>query len=203
VRRAAITLLAVLWVLAPVALPATALPATALPTAAAPLPSSTAAGVDTVSIAADQVRVDTAVGGRFTIRTVLVNDGARPSGPLIAHLNVASLTPDVYVDPEDWSSQRTQRVDSLGPRQRTQLTWRLQAVNAGTFDVYVVLLPTGPAAAADRLTVSRSVHLNVAGRQTLSAGGVLPVVIAVPALLGLLVMIRERLRRSRTIAPRP
>jgi hypothetical protein len=174
-----------------------AAPAAAASASASSSSASTAAAgatVDQVTVTLDREQVVTPVGGRFTIRTRLVNDGDSPTGPLIAHLNVASLTSDVYVDPEDWSTQRTQWVDPLDPGQDLELTWRLQAVNVGSFDSYVVLLPT-----ADRpgtsLSVSPSVRLSVSSRQTLSGGGVLPVVIAVPALLALLVGYRARSRR--------
>jgi hypothetical protein len=156
-----------------------------------------AAAVDRVSVTPDLHQVDTAVGGRFTISTRLSNDSDRATGPLIAHLNVASLTSDVYVDPEDWSPARTQWVDSLDPHGDTLLTWRLQAVNAGTFDAYVVLLPTGDPEPGRALAVSPSVRLGVADRQTISAGGVLPVVVAVPSVLGLLVLARARTRARR------
>jgi hypothetical protein len=170
------------------------LPATAA-TAAAPTATAGAA-VDQVSVATDRDQVDTPVGGRFTIRTQLVNHADRPTGPLIAHLNVASLTPDVYVDPEDWSTQRTQWIDPLAPGQNLQLTWQLQAVNVGTFDSYVVLLPINDPQPDTPLSVSRSVRLSVTSRQTITAGGVLPVVVAVPALLALLLAHRIRTRRQ-------
>jgi uncharacterized membrane protein len=99
------------------------------------------------------------------------------------------------VDPEDWSTQRSQWVDSLAPGETQQLTWQLQAVNQGSFDAYVVLLPTEGPDPSTPLTVSRSVSVGVAGRQTLSASGALPVVVVVPALLGLLVVLRTRARR--------
>ena len=168
--------------------------------ASASASSATAAAgatVDRVTVTLDREQVDTPVGGRFTIRTRLVNDGDTATGPLIAHLNVASLTSDVYVDPEDWSTQRTQWVDPLDPGQDLELTWRLQAVNVGSFDSYVVLLPTG-GRPGTLLSVSPSVRLRVSSRQTLSGGGVLPVVIAVPALLALLVGYRARSRRRPT-----
>jgi len=159
--------------------------------------SPAAAGVDGIAVTVDRTRVDTVVGGRFVLRTRLSNDGDRATGPLMAHLNVASLTSDVYVDPEDWSTQRSQWVDSLAPGEDQQLTWQLQAVNQGSFDAYVVLLPTEGPDPGTPLTVSRSVYLGVAGRQTLSASGALPVVVVVPALLGVLVVLRTRARRCR------
>jgi len=134
----------------------------------------------------DRNRVRTALGGRFTLETKIVNPGGAQTDPILAHLNVASLTSEVYVDPEDWSADRSKEVARLRPGQSTSLSWDIQAVNAGSFDVYVVLLPNGPSTAGEGpLVVSPPVHLEVAGRRTLSPGGVMPVVIVVPVLLGL------------------
>jgi hypothetical protein len=154
---------------------------------------------EAVRVSIDRSRVNVVIGDRFTIRTPIANTGGTPTDRLIAHLNVASLTRSVYVDPEDWSSNRTEEVTPLGPGSSTSLSWELQAVNAGDFDVYVVLLPNGPASSGQGpLVVSPPVHVQVAGRPTLSAGGALPIVVAVPGLLGLVVAaVGLRARRTR------
>jgi hypothetical protein len=102
----------------------------------------------------------------------------------------------VYVDPEDWSADRSQELQ-LQPRERRSLSWELQAVNSGSFAAYVVVLPFGDkTAAAENLAVSPLVKLEVAPRSTLNAGGTLPVVLLVPVLLGLLAA-AARIRLSR------
>jgi hypothetical protein len=146
----------------------------------------------------DRAQVTTRVGDHFTVRSRIFNAATASTGALLAHLNVVSLTSDVYVDPEDWSSARTQTVDPLAAESSHTLTWPIQAVNSGSFDVYVVLLPDGPGSAGKGpLWVSPPVHVEVAGRQTLSAGGALPVVLGVPILIGLAVG-AARLRARRT-----
>jgi len=148
--------------------------------------SPAAATTEDVEVTFDRSEVSTVLGGRFTLQTTIVNSGGAQTDPILAHLNVASLTSDVYVDPEDWSADRSKEVAPLRPGQSTSLSWDIQAVNAGSFDVYVVLLPNGPSTAGEGpLVVSPPVHLKVAGRRTLSPGGVMPVVIVVPVLLGL------------------
>jgi hypothetical protein len=137
------------------------------------------------SITFDRSDVAVAVGDRFTLTSMAA--GADVSTPQIAHLNVVSLSPEVYVDPEDWSGQRSQPMAAT-------LTWNLQAVNAGRFDVYVVIVPvtgTGP------LAVSSPVHVTVTARRAISAGGALPVAITVPLLVaGALLLNRRRYRTS-------
>jgi hypothetical protein len=141
-----------------------------------------------------QTRVEAVLGDRFTIEARVTNSGSAVGTRLIAHLNVASLTSDVYVDPEDWSASRSVYL-SLPPGGSTSVTWHIQAVNAGTFDAYVVLLPVD-VPSPGVLRASRPVRLDVAPRRTLNAGGALPVVFAVPILLGLVAVgTRTRLRR--------
>ncbi|MDT7726009.1 MAG: hypothetical protein QOI21_2585 [Actinomycetota bacterium] len=154
-----------------------------------------AAPAAAADITFDKTRIDAVVGQRFTLETRISNPGAEPAEAVLAHLNLASLTSDVYVDPEDWSSERSQQVDELEPGETTTLTWDVQAVTVGSFSVYAVLLPS---AGRGPLVVSPPVQLAVAARQTLSAGGALPIVLVVPVLLGLgAAAVRYRARRTR------
>jgi uncharacterized membrane protein len=140
----------------------------------------------TVEIVVEPTHIQTALGEEFSIETKIRNTGNANSGPLLAHLNVASLDHDVYVDPEDWSSERSQNL-SLQPGESRTLSWELQAVNSGRLAAYVVVLPaTSTAAGQQDLVVTPLVRLDVAPRSTLTAGGALPVVLGVPVLLGLM-----------------
>ena len=152
-----------------------------------------------VEVVSAENQLDTVVGQHFTYRPQIVNPGTRATGGLLAHLNVASLTNDVYVDPEDWSSSRSVVLAPLSPGGKASLSWDVQAVSPGSFAVYVVLLPLATASSGTGpLVVSPPVHVTVAARRTLNAGGALPVVIAVPALLAVAVAVtRFRTRRVR------
>jgi hypothetical protein len=151
------------WLMAPVA-------------AAAPL---------SVQVVAEPASVETVLGGRFVITTEVTNNGAAPTGEILAHLNVASIEGGVYVDPEDWSPSRSQQL-SLEPGESQKLSWELQAVNAGHFAAYVVVAPFGSEVAGnEELLISPLVNIDVASRSTLTAQGALPVVISIPVLLGL------------------
>ena len=150
----------------------------------------------TVTVVMEPAQVSTVLGGRFTLETEVTNTGTAASGALLAHLNVASLEGSVYVDPEDWSADRSQELE-LQPGETRRLSWEIQAVNSGSFAAYVVVLPFGnKSAAGENLVVSPLVKLEVAPRSTLNAGGTLPVVLLVPLLLGFLAAAaRLRLRR--------
>jgi hypothetical protein len=139
----------------------------------------------TVEITPDPTRVATVLGGRFTITTQVANTGSAATGDVLAHLNIASMQDDVYVDPEDWSSNRSQNL-TLRPGESRTLSWDIQAVNAGRFAAYVVVLPEGTqVSGAEGLVVSPLVKIDVETRSALSESGVLPVVLAIPLLLGL------------------
>ena len=163
------------------------------------LPAPAFADTLTVQVAADPPAVSTLLGGRFKITTEVKNTGSAPTGEILAHLNVASIEGSVYVDPEDWSSDRSQQL-SLEPGESRKLTWEIQAVNAGLFAAYVVVVPFGNTVNGnEHITTSPLVRVEVAQRTTLTAGGALPVVLAVPLLVGLsaaAVLVRVRRRRA-------
>lgn len=151
----------------------------------AALAASPAAG--SVELTASRARVSTQLGATFAIDTTIRNTGRAPLSGLVAHLNVVSLTPGVYVDPEDWSSERTQYVDPIAPGTSATLTWRVKAVNGGDFAVYVVALPGRSGVAAGQpLAVSPAVAVHATEHRTLDTAGALPVVLLVPGLLAAL-----------------
>jgi len=135
-----------------------------------------------VSVTVDRVGVATGLGKRFAFRSTVVNAGPGEARGLLAHLNVASLLPGVYVDPEDWSA-RTRYLDPIPAGGTATVRWSLQAVNAGAFAVYVAVLPAD--AAGRPPTVGRAVRVTVAERRTLDAGGILPLALGMPIVLGL------------------
>lgn len=145
-----------------------------------------------VSVGNDRSRISTELGKKFTFRSTVTNSGSETARGLIAHLNVLSLRTGVYVDPEDWSSNRTRYLDAIPAGGSITTTWHLQAVNDGTFAVYVAVLPnTG----VSRPPITApTVHLVVASRKTLNAGGMLPLALGLPACLGLLAL-GARIRR--------
>jgi len=149
-------------------------------------------GGGSVSLTVDPTYVSTKLGRKFAFRSTIANPGATATTGSIAHLNVVSLRDGVYVDPEDWSSQRTRYLGPIGPGESRTISWQLQAVNAGAFAVYVVVLPNRGVAGAP--TVGPAVRVAVAERRTLDSGGILPLALGIPALLGLL-GVGLRLRR--------
>ena len=117
---------------------------------------------------------------------------------MIAHLNVLSLGPGLYVDPEDWSSHRTHYLAPIAAGRSTTLTWKLAAVNAGDLGVYIAVLPRDGHAVEP--TTGPLVHVTIADRRTLDAGGILPLALGNPALLAAVTPTLRIFRRRNTRA---
>jgi hypothetical protein len=145
----------------------------------------------TLSVTTDRTQISTRLGHKFAFRTTIANTGPAPARELIAHLNVLSFDSSVYVDPEDWSSHRTNYLSPIPAGGSRTVTWRVQAVNPGRFAVYVAVLPRSGSAPP---VTGPTIDVTVAKRTTLNPHGVVPLALGVPALLGLL-MLGVRMRR--------
>jgi len=153
------------------------------------------AGTNDLSVSVDRTTVPTSLGQKLVLRSTIANRGASPARGLVAHLNVLSLRPGVYVDPEDWSSRRTRYLAPVPSGGSITLAWKLQAVTAGSIGVYVAVLPQSGAATPP--ITSPTVHVSIAERKTLNSGGVLPLVLGIPALLaGLTLVLKARRRHT-------
>ena len=161
---------------------------------AAVAPAGTAAAASSeVSVTVDHARITTKLGQKFVFRTTVANDASAATGSLIAHLNVLSLRSGVEVDPEDWSTHRTQYLGAIPAGGSRVITWRVHAITSGRIALYVVVLPQ--AGVETRPTTGPTVHLVVAERDTLNSGGILPLTLGIPGLVGL--MAGARLARRR------
>jgi hypothetical protein len=149
-----------------------------------------------LAISLDRTAASTQLGKTFGFGSTIANrSGSRLSG-LVAHLDVVSLTRGVYVDPEDWSDERTRYLPPLAPGSSTKVDWKVKAVNGGNFAVYVVVVPT-PVTAPPGPTISTGLQAHVTERRTLNSGGVLPLALGVPALIGVVTLgVRRRRRRA-------
>ena len=146
-------------------------------------------------VTVDRTAISTALGRTFLFHSTIANHGTKTVSGLIAHVNVLSLRNGVYVDPEDWSSHRTRYLAPIPAGASVTLAWKLQAVNTGTFGVYVAVLPQSGAAPPP--TTTPTVRVTIAHRKTLNSGGTLPLVLGIPALLGALTLgVRARRRAA-------
>ena len=148
-----------------------------------------------VSVTNDRTTITTRLGHKFAFHSRIENRGTTPAHDLVAHLNVVDLTGHTYVDPEDWSSQRTHYLRTIPPGGSTTVSWPMNAVNAGTIGIYVAVLPRSGAPV--RPPTSPTLRLRIEDRRTLNSGGVLPLALGLPAALGLLALgVRVSRRRA-------
>jgi hypothetical protein len=156
-------------------------------------PAAAAPGALTVSV--DRSEVSTRLGHAFVFRSTIANHAAVPAAGQIAHLNVLSLRPGVYVDPEDWSSHRTRYLAPIPPHGSTTLSWRVKAVNAGSIGVYIAVLPGDGSPV--RPPTGQFVKVSITDRKSLNTGGIAPLALGVPlVLVALLVLVRLRRRAA-------
>jgi hypothetical protein len=137
-----------------------------------------------LSITSDRTEISTGLGNGFGFKTTITNRASTETVGLVAHLNILDLSGDVYVDPEDWSTERTQYLGPIPAGGARTLDWRLKGVNGGSLAAYVAVLPRANPSRAP--ATSPTVRITVAERRALNSGGILPLALGVPAFVGLL-----------------
>jgi ABC-2 type transport system permease protein len=132
--------------------------------------------------------------------TVVTNTGVEESIPLIVAMNLINLNAEgEIVDPEDWSPQRTQYIEHLGPGKSATLDWRVNAILDGDYMIYMVAIPQPNAQNATSQPVASSgIHLTVTPFTKLNPSGVLPFAVGGPVLLLVIIYFVNR-RRNRQI----
>jgi hypothetical protein len=131
--------------------------------------------------------------------TTVTNTAGEDSPPVIVAMNVINLdaSGDV-VDPEDWSPQRTQYLETLGPGQTVTFSWIVNAILDGDYLIYMTLIPE-PAGqkATSQPVASSAIHLTVTPFTKLNPRGVLPYAVGGPIvlLLGMSLLRRHRRRQ--------
>ena len=150
----------------------------------------------TITIDGDYKLVKT--GDKVEFNTVVTNNNSQASPALIVAMNIINLDAagDV-VDPEDWSPQRTQYMQSLAPGESVNQGWIVNTILEGDYMVYMVLVPEPAAAETTSHPVASSgIHLTVAPFTRLNPGGVLPFAIGGPILLLAITYFVYRRRRQ-------
>ena len=94
-----------------------------------------------VAVSLSRPQVETNLGQSFSFVSTIENTGSQPMSGLVAHLNVVGLSENIYVDPEDWSEERTKDVPEIAPGESSEINWSVKAVTGGEAAIYVVVLP--------------------------------------------------------------
>lgn len=156
-------------------------------------PVALAAGED-IMVQLDENKLDVGPGEKLTFVSTVRNEGDATLDGYVAHLNILTTDEDVYVDPEDWSPERTQYLEPLAAGDATELTWSVQAVTSGPLILYVSV--TSPDSGS--VVSSGPLNLDVHGQRVVDSAGVMPLVLWTPAsVLLLLGVVLTRKRRHR------
>lgn len=160
----------------------------------APVRASTPASPSPISVTLDTEQLVAGPGERIHFSSTIRNDGSSRLAGLVAHLNILTTDPDVYVDPEDWSPRRTQYLGELGAGEQSVLEWDVRAVTSGPLILYVAVTDQE----SGTVTASGPLHMEVRGQREVNSQNVLPLVAGVPAgVLVLLGLTGVRRRRQR------
>lgn len=157
--------------------------------------SASAAGAD-VLVTVEPAAAALVLGDSLPLRVTVTNSAAAASVPLVVHLDVTDPTRAASVDPEDWTTTLTRSVGVLAPHGVASVDWTVQPVAPGTFAVYAVALPAD-SGASDRVSSSNVLRVAVQDRRVLNPGGILPVALGAPALVGVLLLAQRRRGRRR------
>jgi len=137
-----------------------------------------------LTITVSEKERSTLTGDVFSFTSEITNAGSERTPPLIANLDFVATDGDTYVDPEDWSGSRTKAVAPIAAGDSVTITWSVKTVLEGDVAAYVAVLPAPPElSASSPLAVSPAIQMHVEEDRKLNPGGVLPTVLAVPALL--------------------
>jgi ABC-type multidrug transport system permease subunit len=165
-----------------------------------PLHQSSPSGL---TLSLDQEAVEVKAGDEIPFESLLANNGTEDSPPVTLAMNIIDLEGEV-VDPEDWSPERTQNVNSVAAGDAVRHTWTIEAILKGDYMVYLVAIsqPDGTEATTQPVA-STGLHLTVGAFSQLNPRGVLPVVVLVPVAVALLLLLVVRLRLRRLARAEP
>jgi hypothetical protein len=182
-----------------------AAPALAQTAPGKPAPATVPAADPGLRVAIDLAHKTVNAGDTFYFKTTITNTGAQATAPLIVAMNVINLVgTGSPVDPEDWSPQRTQPIQTLAPGQSVELSWQINSILEGDYMIYMVAIPTpGSQEATTYPASSPGIHLTVMPFTRLNPLGVLPIVVGGPVILLLAVMYLFWLRRRRIDTGQP
>jgi hypothetical protein len=162
---------------------AVALVAVAMTVTLSPATAQEGVGPD-LTVWVSETQKSTLTGDVFTFTSEITNEGSEKTPALIANLAFVAVDGSTYVDPEDWSGERTMSVPPITAGSSATQTWTVKTVLEGDVAAYVAVLLAPPELSpASPLAVSTAIQMHVEEDRKLNPGGVLPTVLAVPVVL--------------------
>jgi hypothetical protein len=140
-----------------------------------------------------------ALGESIDLTVTVTNVDADETPPLIVHLDITNPDQTTSVDPEDWTPTLSKRIGVLAAGDTAVVDWNIQPISPGTFATYAVALSPG----VDTIASSNVLDVHVADQRSLNPGGVLPIAVGVPSIVGVLLLMQMRLARTTSSRRRP
>lgn len=160
-------------------------------------PALATVGDDSIVVTIDPPSISIVLGEKVDLRVDVTNNASASTPPLVVHLDITDPMQSTSVDPEDWTPTLSQTVGTLGSGESATVRWTVQPISPGTFAAYAVALSPE----ADTLDASTVLEINVEDRRSLNPGGILPIAIAAPSLIGGLLLLQARLARRTRQSP--
>ncbi len=154
-------------------------------------PAASADPLDDVAVTVDPSSHSVVLGDTFTVQITVTNEGAAATDPLVLHVDITDPSKPTSVDPEDWTSTLSKTIGVLDSGSSVTVDWELQPIAGGEYAVYAVALSAG----AETLSPSNVLRVAVADQRSLNPGGILPVAIGAPVVVGGLLLLQMRLSR--------
>jgi len=148
-----------------------------------------------VSVTPDRVR--TSVGESVELLVTVASPATGPTPETVVHLDITDPVQEMSVDPEDWTTTLTQAVPPVETGKPTSVSWTIAPPSAGDFLLYAVAVDPNAGVEPTQIAVSNGVPVHVAERRPFNPQGILPLAIAVPALIGAVLIWRRRRLVSR------
>lgn len=162
----------------------TAICLTAVTAFAAPVDAAQSPGELTVEIA--PARKSVVLGESLDLTVTVTNTSDHASADLVVHLDITDPSSSSSVDPEDWTSTLTKPLGIVQAGATATVDWNIQPISPGTFSAYAVAISP----ASDAVVASNVLTVEVADQRSLDPGGILPVALGMPALVGALLLTR-------------
>ncbi len=147
---------------------------------------------DQLIVSVTPTQVSTSVGTSFEVTITLDNMAEEATPELGLHIDITDPRESGSVDPEDWAPSLTHSIAPIGPGEQVMQSWTLAPIQGGDFVLYAVALDMNAGVEPSTLAVSNGVPIHVEEKRSFNPQGVLPLAIAMPAMLGLALVWRHR-----------
>lgn len=159
--------------------------------------ASAEVATDQIQVTVTPARISTSVGDPVDVTVTLLNGTSEPLPELATHLDVTDPRTANSVDPEDWTPTLTRLQGPLGPGEQLTESWTITPISGGDCLLYVVAVDADAGVEPATLAMSNGVPVHVDERRSFNPQGVLPLSIAMPALIGLALIWRHRRLRTK------